>query len=90
MFHPPLFIYFDSPPLHLMHIYILEYHTLIHPYPYSNMILWKTYVLTYCFNLPFWFTLLNYFSTDCNLIHPSVMSTEFFNHLGGETLCKPW
>ena len=31
-----------------------------------------------------------YFSTNCNLIHPSVIFTEFFNHLGGETLCKPW
>ena len=33
MFHPPLFIYFDSPPFYLMYIYIyiLVYHTLIHP-----------------------------------------------------------
>ena len=55
------------------------------------MILWEKYMfLTYCFNLSFWFTPLNYFSTDCNFIHPSVISTDFFNHLGGETLCKPW
>ena len=90
MFHPPLFIYFDSPPFHLMCIYILLYHTLIHPYLYSIWFYGKINVLTYCFNLSFWFTPLNYFSSDCNLIHPSVISTEFFNHLGGETLCKPW
>ena len=31
---PPLFIYFDSLHFHFMCIYILLYHTLIHPYLY--------------------------------------------------------
>ena len=43
---PPLFIYFDSPPFHLKCIYILVYHTLIHPYLYFILFYGQINVLT--------------------------------------------
>ena len=60
-----------------MCIYILIYHTLIHPYLYFIWFYEKINVLTYYFNLSFWFTPLNDFSTDCNWIHPSVREGSF-------------